>query len=143
VVLAHGGRFTKESWQPQAQSFARAGFQVLAFDFRGFGKSHGPGDSDMLTAPMQLDVLAAVRYLRNNGAKTVAVMGGSFGGTAAADASIASRTDEINQLILLAAEGSRPAERIKAPLLIIVALDDALKTTTLIFHQLPGAFCRR
>jgi pimeloyl-ACP methyl ester carboxylesterase len=125
VVLAHGGRFTKESWQPQAQSLARAGFRVLAFDFRGFGKSHGPGDSDMFTAPMQLDVLAAVRYLRNNGAKTVAVMGGSFGGTAAADASIASQLGEINRLILLAAEGNGPAERIKAPLLVIVARDDA------------------
>src|SRR4029077_318379 len=125
LVLAHGGRFTKESWQPQAQSLAKAGFQVLAFDFRGFGKSHGPGDSDMFTAPVQLDVLAAVRYLRSKGAKTVAVMGGSFGGAAAADASIAARPGEINQLILLAAEGNGPAERIKAPLLIIVARDDA------------------
>ena len=125
VVLAHGGRFTKESWQSQAQLLARAGFRVLAFDFRGFGKSHGPGDSDMFTAPMQLDVLAAVRYLRNDGAKTVAVMGGSFGGTAAADASIASQPGEINRLILLAAEGNGPAERIKAPLLVIVARDDA------------------
>ena len=125
VVLAHGGRFTKESWQPQAQSLAKAGFRVLAFDFRGFGKSHGPGDSDMFTAPIQLDVLAAVRYLRNSGAKMVAVMGGSFGGTAAADASIESQTGEINRLILLAAEGNGPAEQIKAPLLIIVARDDA------------------
>lgn len=125
VVLAHGGRFTKESWQPQAQSLARAGFRVLAFDFRGFGKSHGPGDSDLFTAPMQLDVLAAVHYLRNNGAKTVAIMGGSFGGTAAADASIESQTGEINRLILLAAEENGPAERIKAPLLVIVARDDA------------------
>ena len=75
VVLAHGGRFTKESWQSQAQQLARAGFHVLAFDFRGFGQSHGPGDSDMDTAPMWLDVLAAVRYLRKNGAKTVAIVG--------------------------------------------------------------------
>jgi dipeptidyl aminopeptidase/acylaminoacyl peptidase len=74
LVLAHGGRFTKESWQPQAQYLVKTGFRVLAFDFRGFGKSHGTGDSDMLTAPMQLDVLAAVRYLRHGGAKTVAVM---------------------------------------------------------------------
>jgi alpha-beta hydrolase superfamily lysophospholipase len=125
VVLAHGGRFTKESWEPQAQSLARAGYRVLAFDFRGFGKSHGPGDSDMFTAPMHLDVLAAVRYLRNHGAKTVAVLGGSFGGAAAADASAASQPGEINRLILLAAEGNGPAERIKAPLLIIVARDDA------------------
>jgi pimeloyl-ACP methyl ester carboxylesterase len=125
VVLAHGGRFTKESWQPLAQSFARAGFRVLAFDFRGFGKSHGPGDSDMYTAPVQLDVLAAARYLRKNGAKTVAVMGGSFGGAAAADASIGSQPGEINRLILLAAKGNGPAEPIKSPLLIIVARDDA------------------
>jgi pimeloyl-ACP methyl ester carboxylesterase len=90
VVLAHGGRFTKDSWQPQAQLLARAGFWVLAFDFRGFGKSHGPGDSDMFTAPLHLDVLAGVRYLRRNGATTVSVIGGSFGGSAAADASIAS-----------------------------------------------------
>jgi pimeloyl-ACP methyl ester carboxylesterase len=125
VVLAHGGRFTKESWQPQAQRLARERYRVLAFDFRGFGKSHGPGDSDMFTAPMQLDVLAAVRYLRSNGAKTVAVIGGSFGGSAAADASIASKPGEIDRLILLAAEGNGPAERIKAPLLEIVARDDA------------------
>jgi pimeloyl-ACP methyl ester carboxylesterase len=124
VVLAHGGRFTKESWRPQARSLVKAGFQVLAFDFRGFGKSHGPGDADMFTAPMRLDVLAAVRYLRNKGAKTVAVIGGSFGGGAAADASISSRPGEIDRLILLAAEGNEPAERIKAPLLEIVSRDD-------------------
>jgi pimeloyl-ACP methyl ester carboxylesterase len=125
VVLAHGGRFTKESWKPQAQMLARSGFSVLAFDFRGFGKSHGPGDSDMFTAPVQLDVLAAVRYLRNHGAKTVAVVGGSFGGAAAADASIASQPGEINRLVLLAGYGNGPADRIKAPLLVIVARDDA------------------
>jgi pimeloyl-ACP methyl ester carboxylesterase len=124
-LLAHGGRFTKESWKPQTEQLAKAGFHVLAFDFRGFGQSHGPGDKDMFTAPMYLDVLAAVRYLRKNGAKTVAVMGGSFGGAAAADASSASQPGEIKRLILLAAEGNGPAEKIKAPLLEIVARDDA------------------
>jgi pimeloyl-ACP methyl ester carboxylesterase len=39
VVLAHGGRFNKESWQKQAQTLALAGFRVLALDFRGYGKS--------------------------------------------------------------------------------------------------------
>lgn len=125
VVLAHGGQFRKESWQPQAESLVGAGFRVLAFDFRGFGKSHGPGDKDMDTAPMQLDVLAAVRYLRKNGAKTVSVIGASFGGSAAADASIASHPGEIERLILLGAKGDGPAEQIKCPLLIIVAQNDA------------------
>lgn len=125
VVLAHGGRFTKESWKPQAEQLARLGFHVLAFDFRGFGASHGPGDSDMFKAPVHLDVLGAVRFLRRNGAKTVAVIGASFGGGAAADAAIASRPGEIDRLILLAAKGSGAAERLKAPLLEIVARDDA------------------
>jgi hypothetical protein len=30
VVLAHGGQFTKESWQPQAKQLAREGYRVLA-----------------------------------------------------------------------------------------------------------------
>jgi len=125
VVLAHGGQFTKESWKPQAEQLAAAGFHVLAFDFRGFGESHGPGDKDMFTAPMYLDVLAAVRYLRKNGAKTIGVIGGSFGGGAAADASSKSQPGEISKLILLAGEGNGPAEKIKSPLLEIVARDDA------------------
>jgi pimeloyl-ACP methyl ester carboxylesterase len=90
IVLAHGGQFNKESWAKQAQTLATAGFQVLAIDFRGYGKSHGPGDSDPMDAPLQFDVLAAVRYLRENGAKNVSVVGGSMGGSAAGDASIAS-----------------------------------------------------
>ena len=70
-------------------------------------------------------LLAAVRYLRKNGAKTVAIVGGSFGGSAAADASITSQPGEINGLALLAADWNGPAERLKAPLLVIVARDDA------------------
>jgi pimeloyl-ACP methyl ester carboxylesterase len=124
VVLAHGGQFNKESWQPQAQYLARAGFRVLAFDFRGFGQSHGPGDSDMYTAPMKFDVLAAMRYLRSRGTKTVSVVGASFGGGAAVDACIASQPGEVDSLVLLAAEPDGPADKIKVPVLVIVARDD-------------------
>jgi pimeloyl-ACP methyl ester carboxylesterase len=125
VVLAHGGSFNKESWRPQAESIARADFRVLAFDFRGFGQSHGPGEANLYTAPMKLDVVAAVRYLRKMGVKTVSVVGASFGGSAAVDASIASQPGEIDRLVLLAAEPDGPAEKIKVPLLVIVAGDDA------------------
>ncbi len=37
LVLAHGGRFNKESWAKQALVFANAGYRVLAVDFRGYG----------------------------------------------------------------------------------------------------------
>jgi pimeloyl-ACP methyl ester carboxylesterase len=125
IVLAHGGRFNKESWAKQAQTLAAAGFQVLALDFRGYGKSRGPGDSDPMDAPLHLDVLAAVRYLRQNGAKSVSVIGGSMGGGAAGDASIASRPGEIDCLVFLGAAPNGPADKLKSPSLYIVARDDA------------------
>jgi pimeloyl-ACP methyl ester carboxylesterase len=125
VVLAHGGQFNKESWAKQAQTLASAGFQVLALDFRGYGKSHGPGDSDVLSAPLQLDVLAAVRYLRAQGTKSVSIVGGSMGGSAAGDASIASQPGEIDRLVLLGAAPNGRAEKLKSPVLYIVARDDS------------------
>ena len=54
IVLAQGGRFNKESWAKQAQTLAAAGFQVLALDFRGYGKSRGPGQSDPMNAPIPI-----------------------------------------------------------------------------------------
>ena len=125
VVLAHGGRFNKESWRKQAQTLADAGFQVLALDFRGYGKSHGPGDSAPMDAPLHLDVLAAVRYLHKAGAKSVSIVGGSMGGGAAADASIASQPGEIDRLVMLGASPNGPPEKIKSPILFIVAREDA------------------
>ena len=125
LVLAHGGRFNKESWRPQAEQFAAAGFHVLAFDFRGYGKSHGPGQADVFTAPLQLDVLAAVRYLHSIGAKTVSIVGGSLGGGAAGDASIASAPGEIDRLVFLGSSPNGPADQLKSPSLFLVARDDA------------------
>ncbi|MBV8820330.1 MAG: alpha/beta fold hydrolase [Acidobacteriaceae bacterium] len=125
VVLAHGGQFNKESWKPQARALVDAGFHVLAIDFRGYGKSHGPGDRDVLSAPLYLDVLAAVRYLRENGAKTVAVVGGSLGGWAAGDASIVAERGTIDRLVLLGAAPNRPADGLKSAVLFIVAKEDS------------------
>jgi pimeloyl-ACP methyl ester carboxylesterase len=125
VVLAHGGRFNKESWDKQARVLAAAGFRVLAIDFRGYGQSRGPGQADPLGAPLHFDVLAAVHYLHKTGAKTVSVVGGSMGGGAAGDASIASEPGEIDRLVLLGASPNGPAERLKSRTLFIVARDDA------------------
>jgi pimeloyl-ACP methyl ester carboxylesterase len=125
VVLAHGGRFNKESWEKQARTLAANGFRVLAVDSRGYGKSRGPGDSEPMNAPLHLDVLAAVRYLRTNGAKTVSIVGGSMGGGAAGDASIASQPGEIDRVVFLGASPNGPADKLKCPTLFIVARDDA------------------
>jgi len=124
VVLAHGGQFNKESWEKQARILVAAGFRVLAIDFRGYGKSRGPGDSDPMDAPLHLDVLAGVRYLRQMGAKTVSIVGGSMGGGAAGDAAIAS-PGEIDRVVFLGSAPNGPADKLKCPTLFIVARDDA------------------
>jgi pimeloyl-ACP methyl ester carboxylesterase len=124
VILAHGGQFNKESWAPQAQILVDAGYRVLAIDFRGYGESHGPGDHDVLSAPLYLDVLAAVRYLHKNGGRSVSIVGGSMGGSAAGDASIESQPGEIDRLVLLGAAPNEPAEKLKSPVLFILARDD-------------------
>jgi len=125
VVLAHGGRFTKDSWRDQARTLVSAGFRVLPFDFRGFGCSTGPGQADFDNAPFENDVLAAVRYLKTQGVKTVSIGGGSFGGSAAGDASIKSAPGEIDRMVFLGAAPNLPAEKLKSRALFIVARDDA------------------
>lgn len=123
VVLAHGGQFNKESWERQAQVLVDAGFRVLAFDFRGYGQSRGPKSKSHFDG-IEYDVLAAVRYLRATGAKTVSVVGASLGGGAAADASILSKPGEIDRLVLLAGWTDNPPEKMKGRKLFIVARDD-------------------
>ncbi len=125
VVLAHGGRFNKESWRPQAKALVAAKFRVLAIDFRGFGCSTGPGQASFDDAPFEKDILAAVHYLKAHGAKTVSVIGGSFGGAAAGDASIRSAPGKIDRIVLLGAEPNLSAENLKSRVLFIVARDDS------------------
>jgi pimeloyl-ACP methyl ester carboxylesterase len=124
VVLAHGGRFNKESWEKQAERLAEAGFRVLAIDFRGYGQSRGGAESKSPYDGVHLDVLAAVRYLREAGARSVAVVGGSFGGGAAARATVEAAPDEIERVVLLAHSAIEHPERMKGRKLFIVARDD-------------------
>jgi pimeloyl-ACP methyl ester carboxylesterase len=125
VLLVHGGQFNKESWAPQAKQLVAAGFEVMAIDLRGYGRSHGPGDKDPMSAPIEIDALTAVRYLHAHGAKSVSIVGASMGGWAAGDASIASKPGEIDKLVFLGSAPNGPADKLKCPSLFIVARDDA------------------
>lgn len=125
VVLIHGGRFTKESWAPQAQQLVKAGFRVLAIDLRGYGMSTD-GPSSLNTGfGSPLDALAAVKFLRERGAKTISIVGASMGADAAAGASIASKAGDIDRLVLLAGSGDQPGGQLKGRKLFIVTRNDA------------------
>ena len=125
VVVIHGWFWDHRVFEPIYDCIDGERFTYALIDIRGYGKSRGPGQSDPLSAPLYLDVLAAVRHLRKMGAKSVSVVGGSMGGGAAGDASIASQPGEIDRLVLLGASPNGPAEKLNSSTLFIVARHDA------------------
>jgi pimeloyl-ACP methyl ester carboxylesterase len=126
VVLAHGVRFDKSSWEKQARRLAESGFRALAFDFRGYGNSRGGPQTSERGTNLRLDVLAAVRYLHQTGAKSVSVIGGSMGGGAAAEADVEAEPGEIERLVLLAHVPINNPERLKGRKLFAVSSGDSL-----------------
>jgi pimeloyl-ACP methyl ester carboxylesterase len=126
VVLAHGGRFNRHGWKDQAETLAAAGFRVAAIDFRA-GVEARAGRESACTYDehcLAIDVLAAVRYLRARGAKTVSVVGASLGGGAAAQASAAAPGGTIDRVVLIAHMSVAKPEAIKGRKLFIVAQHD-------------------
>jgi alpha-beta hydrolase superfamily lysophospholipase len=126
VVLAHGVRFNKESWNSEATELANSGLRVLAIDFRGYGKSRGGPNSKPGFDDMYMDVLAAVRYARETGGATVAVIGASMGGFASANAAVNEKPGEIDRLVLLAHAPIQHPERIAGQKLFATAEDDPI-----------------
>jgi pimeloyl-ACP methyl ester carboxylesterase len=123
VVLAHGGRFLKESWAPQAKAMAAAGFRVMAINFRGESQSHGSGGRSA-EEDRRYDVLGAVQYLRKSGATSVSVVGASMGGDYAAEAAEAEPA-AIDRIVLFASGAYTALTKMKGPKLFILARDDA------------------
>ena len=124
VLLVHGGRFDKTSWANQAQAIAKEGFQVLAIDLRGRGASkEGPPDKRNDIA-MPLDLLAAIRFLQGNGARSVSVIGASMGGNLAEEALRIAKPGEIDRVVFLAHGAYGPPQALKVRKLFAVARND-------------------
>jgi len=125
VVLAHGGRFNKESWDKQAKALANAGFLVLAIRFRGdtFNPDGSPGSVGS-TTDNATDVLAGVSYLYQVGAKTIFAVGASLGGDAVGEANTRSTPEKITRSVFLASSGGDAPEKLSGRNLFIVARDD-------------------
>jgi pimeloyl-ACP methyl ester carboxylesterase len=76
VVLIHGWPLSADSWDDQAMMLAEAGFRVIAYDRRGFGRSSQPWNGyDYNTLA---DDLAAV--IEQNQLRDATLVGFSMGG---------------------------------------------------------------
>ncbi len=76
VVLIHGWPLSGRSWEKQVPALMEAGYRVITYDRRGFGKSSQPyGGYDYDTFTADLDVLLSHLDLRD-----VALVGFSMGG---------------------------------------------------------------
>jgi pimeloyl-ACP methyl ester carboxylesterase len=76
VVLVHGWPLSADSWEAQALALAEAGFRVIAYDRRGFGRSSQPWsgyDYDTLTD----DLRSVIKHTKVSG---FALFGFSMGG---------------------------------------------------------------
>jgi pimeloyl-ACP methyl ester carboxylesterase len=144
LLLAHGGRFNKESWKDQAPVFARAGFLVLAINFRGdHPNPDGSPGSYGSDAENAADVLAAVKYLHQHGVKSISAIGGSLGGDAVGNAQAQSTTGAFDRMVFLGSEGGDYPDRLRGRKLFIVARDDSsgsgprLPSITRHYNQTP------
>lgn len=106
VLLCHGLGSSKSNALPAAEHLLRAGYNVLAFDFRAHGGSGGHvtsfGDGE------RLDVLAAVAWLRANRpgqAKQIFGVGASMG-AAALIAAAADPSDDGRAIAAVAVYGT-------------------------------------
>ncbi|MGH8506276.1 MAG: alpha/beta hydrolase [Stenotrophobium sp.] len=93
IVMAHGlGGTRAAGLEPFARRFAEAGFHVLCFDYRGFGKSDGtPRQVVSVKAQLQ-DWACAIAFARRmtdvDGAR-IATWGSSFSGAHSVAAAVA------------------------------------------------------
>ncbi len=76
VVLIHGWPLSGESWKPQIPAMEQAGYRVIAYDRRGFGRSDKPrGGYDYESLTEDLDGVLSELDLRD-----VSLVGFSMGG---------------------------------------------------------------
>lgn len=136
VLLVPGGHGVGETWDLQAQRLARAGFRVLALDYRGRGRSPAiPPDDEKA----HLDVTGAARRLKAEGARQISVVGASWGGWAAGTAAIA-EPGLIDRLVLLAHSPFKEPARLGGRKLFIVGRDDSVGSGALRLKEIRAQY---
>jgi pimeloyl-ACP methyl ester carboxylesterase len=78
IVLMHALTGTSESWSPQIDAFSRAGYRVIAFDRRGWGRSETDAATGAQPGHAADDLQALADSLALGRFHLVGVAGGGF-----------------------------------------------------------------
>lgn len=100
VVFAHGAVFNKESWYFMAKKLQSKGIASLCIDFRGYGNSTTGNTNNKA-----YDILGAITYVKKQGFKNIALVGGSMGGRAVLNALAMKKDKGIKKVVLLSPAG--------------------------------------
>ena len=78
IVLLHANTGTSVYWENQITAFSRAGYRVVAFDRRGWGKSTADPTTGLQPGTIAEDLEALADYLKLDRFHLVGVAGGGF-----------------------------------------------------------------
>jgi len=78
IVLLHPNTGTVDIWEPQIAAFAQAGFRVIAFDRRGWGRSVGDYTTSAPPGSVAGDLDALADHLKLENFHLLGVAGGGF-----------------------------------------------------------------
>jgi pimeloyl-ACP methyl ester carboxylesterase len=78
IMLLHPNTGTVAVWEPQIKAFAQAGYRVIAFDRRGWGKSLPDPTSGPQPGSVTEDLDTLVEYLALDAFHLLGVAGGGF-----------------------------------------------------------------
>ena len=127
AVLVHGQNWDASGWAEVAPRFASRGIPALAVDLRGKGRSTGTTNDYVPGQPWSpvADVAAAKAFVRERGAREVALVGASLGGHAV----LASSFERDNECVVAISAPVAPVpdelnRRIHGRKLFLCAKDD-------------------
>ena len=102
VVLLHPNTGTSEVWEPQVAALSKAGYRVVVFDRRGWGRSEADPGTGVQPGHISEDLHALADFL---GLKRFHLVGVAGGGFAALDYA-AWHADRLSSLVVGASTGS-------------------------------------
>jgi pimeloyl-ACP methyl ester carboxylesterase len=145
VVLAHGAGDDLCETLVVAGKLIAAGYRVVAFDFRGSGRSESPSKN---FRRLGRDLAAAVAHARRTGAERIFLMGSSMGGAAIVQNTSSLRVDgriSLSGTWLWPAVGlndPRGVARLRAPFLYVGTRRDRrtpLKEVIAVFRRVGAS----